>query len=58
MVSFSLLGLQHPEPNGPRRATPTSCPRALLRRLLAGAVDESGALSALAIEREALRGYA
>ena len=24
MVSFSLLGLQHPEPNGPRRATPTS----------------------------------
>ena len=30
------------------------CPRALLRRLLAGAVDESGALSALAIEREAL----
>ena len=24
MVSFSLLGLQHPEPNGSRRATPTS----------------------------------
>ena len=24
MVSFSLLGLQHPEPNGYRRATPTS----------------------------------
>jgi hypothetical protein len=24
MVSFSLLGLQHPEPNDSRRATPTS----------------------------------
>ncbi len=24
MVSFSLLGLQHSEPNGSRRATPTS----------------------------------
>ena len=24
MVSFSFLGLQHPEPSGPRRATPTS----------------------------------
>ena len=24
MVSFSLLGLQHPEPDGSRRATPTS----------------------------------
>ena len=30
------------------------CPRALLRRLLAGAVDEADVLSALAIEREAL----
>lgn len=30
------------------------CPRALLRRLLAGAVDEADALTALAIEREAL----
>ena len=30
------------------------CPRAVLRRLLAGAVDEAGALSALAIERELL----
>ena len=30
------------------------CPRALLRRLLAGAVDEADVLSALAIEREVL----
>ena len=30
------------------------CPRALLRRLLAGAVGEAGALSALGIEREVL----
>ncbi|MDE0408454.1 MAG: hypothetical protein OXN81_11395 [Alphaproteobacteria bacterium] len=30
------------------------CPRALLRRLLAGAADEGGALTALGIEREVL----
>ena len=30
------------------------CPRALLRRLLAGAADENGALTALGIEREVL----
>ena len=46
-------GVVLPEDTAPVFAA-VGCPRALLRRLLAGAVDESGALSALAIEREAL----
>ena len=40
--------------SGPRVYAAEGCPRALLRRLLAGAVDEADALTALAIEREAL----
>ena len=43
---------------GPVGAAPVhavdGCPRALLRRLLAGAADEGGALTALGIEREVL----
>ena len=39
---------------GPRVYAAEGCPRALLRRLLAGAVDGADALTALAIEREAL----
>ena len=43
-----------PRVSGPRVHAAEACPRALLRRLLAGAVDAADALTALAIEREAL----
>jgi len=54
-----LPGPAHAEPDeGPVGAAPVhavdGCPRALLRRLLAGAADEGGALTALGIEREVL----
>ena len=38
----------------PRVFAAEGCPRALLRRLLAGATDDAGALTALGIEREIL----
>ena len=41
-------------PGIPRVFADEGCPRALLRRLLAGAAGEAGALSALGIEREIL----
>ena len=44
-------------PQAPEDAVPFAaegCPRGLLRRLLAGAADEAGALSALAVEQELL----
>ena len=40
--------------SGPRVFASEGCPRALLRRLLAGAADDAGALTALGIEREVL----
>ena len=43
------------EPSGLPVFPAEGCPRDLLSRLLAGAVSESGALSALAIERETLK---
>ena len=43
------------EPSGLPLSAAEGCPRDLLSRLLAGAVSESGALSALAIERETLK---
>ena len=41
-------------PGAPRVFAAEGCPRALLRRLLAGAADDAGALTALGIEREIL----
>ena len=46
--------LSGPRVSGTSVHAAEGCPRALLRRLLAGAVDEADALTALAIEREAL----
>ena len=43
------------EPSGLPVSAAEGCPRDLLSRLLAGAVSESGALSALAIEHETLK---
>ena len=53
-ASLSGTSVSGPRVSGPRVFTAEGCPRALLRRLLAGAAGEADALSALGIEREIL----